>query len=149
VFVPIEADIADALYDVRDNWETRLLTRFFSSTEIAIGGAGCDVLFVHGSSGNVDMTLPPYGSQTFDTSHDHFDRKATDEQADALNAGAMHLWEHGIFGLYDTIVPFADYDTDLQAEDCVVYDGDNYRVVTLWDDHDLRTARRAIIAKVM
>jgi SPP1 family predicted phage head-tail adaptor len=43
-------------------------------------------------------------------------------------------------------VPF---DTDIQAEDRIVYDGDSYQVVALWDDHDLRTARRAVIAKVM
>ena len=41
------------------------------------------------------------------------------------------------------------YDTDIQAEDRVIFDGDAYRVVALWDDHDLRTARRAIIAKVV
>jgi hypothetical protein len=107
----LEADIADALYDVRDNWELQLLTRFFSSAENAIGGAGYDVPFVHGSAGNVDMTPPPYGGQTFDTSHDHFDRKATTEQADALNEGALNLWEHGIFGPYNAIVPLADIAT--------------------------------------
>jgi SPP1 family predicted phage head-tail adaptor len=53
----------------------------------------------------------------------------------------------------ETMTPYfrltVPYDTDIQAEDRVVFDGDNYQVVALWDDHDLRTARRAIIAKVL
>jgi SPP1 family predicted phage head-tail adaptor len=40
------------------------------------------------------------------------------------------------------------YDTDLRADDRVVFDGDTYEVLALWDDHDLRTARRAWVGKV-
>lgn len=104
----LEADIADALYDMRDNWEKQLLTRFFSVVENPIGAAGYDVPFVHGAGGAVDLTPPPYGGKTFASSHDHFDRKLTNAQATALNDGAKHLWEHGIFGPYNAIVPFAD-----------------------------------------
>jgi hypothetical protein len=107
----LEADIADALYDVQSNWERQLLTRFFSSAEVQIGAAGYDVPFVHGAGGAVDLVPPPYGGQSFTAAHDHFDRKTTTEQALALNAGAKHLWEHGIFGPYNAIVPFADIAT--------------------------------------
>lgn len=107
----LEADIADALYDMRDNWERQLLTRFFSVTENQIGSAGYDVPFVHGSGGAVVMTPPPYAGKTFDNTHDHFDRKGTSNHADALNVGAQHLWEHGIFGPFNAIVPFTDIAT--------------------------------------
>lgn len=107
----LEADIADALYDLRDNWERQLLARFFSSAENLIGGAGYDVPFVHGNGGQVDLTPPPYGGAIFADTHDHFDRKGTSNHAEALNAGAKHLWEHGIFGPYNAIVPFADIAT--------------------------------------
>jgi len=106
----LEADIADALYDMRDNWEAQLLTRFFSDAENAVGN-GYDVPFVAGSGGNVLVTPPPYAGQTFANTHTHFDRKATTDRAAALNAGAKHLWEHGIFGPYNAIVPFADIAT--------------------------------------
>ena len=41
------------------------------------------------------------------------------------------------------------YDTDIQAEDRVIFGGEAYQVVALWADHEPRTARRAVIAKVM
>ncbi|HLA42432.1 MAG TPA: phage head closure protein [Aggregatilineales bacterium] len=41
------------------------------------------------------------------------------------------------------------YDTDIQSDDRVDYEGDTYEIVALWDDHTLRTARRAIMAKVL
>lgn len=106
----LEADIADALYDMRDNWEAQLLQRFFDSSENAIG-SGYNVPFVNGNGGNVVMTPPPYAGQTFSDSHTHFDRKTTTQQAQALEAGAKHLWEHGIFGPYSAIIPFADIGT--------------------------------------
>lgn len=105
----LEADIADALYDVRDNWEKQLLTRFFSTHDHAIG-SGWDVPFVHSGS-SISLTPPPYAGQSFSDSHDHFERLDSTAQAEALNAGAKHLWEHGIFGPYNAIVPFADIAT--------------------------------------
>lgn len=40
------------------------------------------------------------------------------------------------------------YDTDLRPDDRVEFDGHFYQVVALWDDHNWRTARRALVAKV-
>lgn len=40
------------------------------------------------------------------------------------------------------------YDADLRPDDRVLFDGDTYQVIALWDDHNLRTARRALLAKV-
>lgn len=107
----LEADIADALYAVRDNWERQLLKRFFTTTENVVGSNGYDVPFINGVSANVDFTPPAYAGQTFASSHSHFGRKTTAQQANALNDGAKHLWEHGIFGPYNAIVPFADIST--------------------------------------
>lgn len=106
----LTADVADALYDMRDNWEKQLLTRFFSNSENAIG-SGYDVPFVNGSADDIVMTPPPYAGQSFANTHSHFERKATDAQSAALEAGAKHLWEHGIFGPYNAILPFTDIAT--------------------------------------
>jgi hypothetical protein len=106
----LESDVADALYDVKANWEKQLLTRFFSSSFNTLATSGKDAPFVNGTSNVIDYTPPPYGGQSFANTHSHFDRKTDDAtgRAAALNAGAGHLWEHGIFGMYDAIVPLAD-----------------------------------------
>ncbi len=107
----LEADVADALYDMRDNWEKQLLTRFFNHAENTIG-AGYDVPFIAGDGGNVDLVPPAYGGQTFTATHTHFavaDDEATPRAA-ALNNAAKSLWEHGLFGPYAAILPFADID---------------------------------------
>lgn len=45
---------------------------------------------------------------------------------------------------YRLTVPF---DADLRPDDEVIFGGDTYQVMMLWDDHDLRTARRVMVAK--
>ena len=40
------------------------------------------------------------------------------------------------------------HDADIRPDDEVLYDSVTYEIVALWDDHDLRTARRAVLAKV-
>lgn len=109
--VQIEADIASAIYDVKDNFQKRSLTRFFSTTENTIGTSGYDVPFVNSTGGNVDYTPPPYNGSTFASTHTHFDRKGTSNHADALEAGAGHLYEHGIMGDYTAMIPLADIAT--------------------------------------
>jgi hypothetical protein len=59
----------------------------------------------------VAFTPPSYGGTSFSPDHSHFERRGADKQADALEAGAKHLWEHGIFGPYQGIIPFADVNT--------------------------------------
>lgn len=41
------------------------------------------------------------------------------------------------------------YDADLRADDEILCGGQPYQVVALWDTHTFRTARRAIIARIM
>lgn len=113
--IQIESDIAAAMLDVEDNWQKRILTRFFSSAENLIGTAGYDVGFVCASSTLV-YTPPAFEGKSFLSTHTHFDRQ-TDDSAGriaALDAGAMHLKEHGILGPYTAIVPEVD-SADFQA----------------------------------
>ncbi|MCU0464182.1 MAG: hypothetical protein MUF38_06395 [Anaerolineae bacterium] len=106
----IDADLQRALYDVEDNWQKRILTRFFSNAEnqLATGG-GYDVPFVKGT-GSVPFTPPAYMGQTFTSSHSHFDRKTDDSDGRiaALTEGYEHLAEHGINGPLVALVPYAD-----------------------------------------
>lgn len=105
----VDADIAAAIDDVQVNWETAILTRFFSSTENLLGSSGYDLPFANAST-NVPFAPPAYDGQPFLTTHTHFGRFADDGtgRAAALEAGAAHLWEHGIPGPYNAIVPLAD-----------------------------------------
>jgi len=41
------------------------------------------------------------------------------------------------------------YNTDIRADDRVIFGGETYQIAALWDSHDLRTARRAILSKVV
>lgn len=105
----IDSDIATALYDVEDEWQRNILTRFFSTTENQLGSSGYDVPFIKGT-GSVAHTPFPYGGQTFASTHTHFDRKTDDATgwAAALEEGAKHLWEHGLMPPYNAITPMAD-----------------------------------------
>ncbi len=107
--IQIDSDISAALQDVKDNFQRRLLMRFFSNTENLIGTAGYDEPFVFGSGGTIKYTPPAYNGKAFASSHTHFDRKA--DYAAALEAGAGHLFEHGLMGPYRAIVPAVDAAT--------------------------------------
>lgn len=99
--------------DLIDNFEKELLTRFFSSAANAIGTAstGFDMPFADGVTTYVEFVPPPYKGHTFASSHVHFARAAVDAQAAQLEAGAKHLWEHGIRAPFTAMVPYADVDT--------------------------------------
>lgn len=93
----INAAIATLVRRARWRFETRLLTRWFTNTENAIGSAGYDVPFVRGTGGNVDYAPPAYDGEAFTTAHDHYlgvdsDSKDLD---DVLNELAETLQEHG------------------------------------------------------
>ena len=109
--ISIDNGIYLAIGDVKDNWQKQILTRFFSDSENLLGSSGYDVPFIQGGSGNIDYTPPPYGGATFASTHDHFDRKTTSVQGDALTAGAKHLHEHGLMAPYTAIIPETDRST--------------------------------------
>jgi hypothetical protein len=92
-------------------FEKKLLTRFFTNTENAIGSAGYDVPFVRGSGGNVDFAPPAYEGEAFTTSHDHFmgiNLSTPKTFADMLNEMAENLQEHGHEPPYKAIVSRTD-----------------------------------------
>jgi hypothetical protein len=106
----LDSDVAAAIYDVRDEFERRLLTRFFSDTDNQLGSSGYDVAFIKGG-GSVAYVPPPFGGLTFTSSHSHFLRYATGSRVDAVKESAKTLWEHGIIGPYEAVVPFVDVTT--------------------------------------
>lgn len=93
-------------------FEQKLLSRFFSNSEEAIGSAGYSVPFVRGASGNVDFAPPSYDGTSFATSHDHFlayDKDTgPDTLDDVLEGLALTLAEHGHMAPYTAIVSRSD-----------------------------------------
>ena len=74
----IEADIADAIKDVRDRYRIQILTRLLqrgddSGTTKGLGSSGYSPGFATAAaSTNVDFTPPAYAGTTFDSDHEHY-----------------------------------------------------------------------------
>jgi len=95
-------------------FEQKLLTRWLTNTENAIGSAGYDVPFVRGTGGTVDFAPPAYGGEAFTTSHDHYlgyNASTPKTFADALNGNAETLQEHGHEPPFRAMVARADVAT--------------------------------------
>lgn len=106
----LESSLKMVMDAAQNNVDKAVLTRFFSPTENQInGGSGYDMPFANASS-TVVYTPPDHDGQTFASSHTHFDRQVdtVNGRALAVNAGANHLFEHGIKPPYHAIIPFAD-----------------------------------------
>lgn len=109
----INAAISVLVRRGRERFEKKLLTRWLTNTENAIGSAGYDVPFVRGTGGNIDFAPPPFGGETFTTSHDHYlgvDDSSLDYD-DMLNQLAETLQEHGHESPYTALVSRADIST--------------------------------------
>jgi len=106
----IQASIRTLVRTARERFEKRLLTRWFTNTENAIGSAGYDVPFVRGTGGNVDFAPPPYDGEAFTTSHDHY--LGVDDDSydwdDVLDQLAETLAEHGHAPPYSALVSKSD-----------------------------------------
>ena len=74
----IQADIADAVKDIRDRWRINLLTRLLqrgddSGAYNGLGSSGLSPGFATAAaSTGVDFTPPAYGGNTFDSDHEHY-----------------------------------------------------------------------------
>lgn len=74
----IEADIADAVKDVRDKWRVQILTRLLqrgddSGAADGLGSGGYSPGFATAAgSTSVDFTPPSFGGNTFTSSHEHY-----------------------------------------------------------------------------
>jgi len=106
----IQAGIRTLVRTARERLEKRLLTRWFTNTENAIGSAGYDVPFVRGTGGNVDYAPLPYDGEAFTTSHTHY--LGVDDDSydwdDLLDQMAEHLAEHGHTAPYTALVSKAN-----------------------------------------
>lgn len=93
-------------------FEQKLLTRFFTNTENAIGSAGYDVPWVRGTGGNVDYAPPAFDGTAFTTSHDHFlayDNDTGPDTFDDMFEGlAETIAEHGHEAPFQAIVSRTD-----------------------------------------
>lgn len=112
------AQIMAAVRDIvnRGIWrfEQKILERWFTNTEIAIGAAGYNVPFVRGSAGAIDFAPPPYDGQAFDTSHNHYigvNLSTPKTHADLLNSLADTLAEHGHTAPYTAMVSQTDVES--------------------------------------
>ncbi len=108
----LDADVRSAVTDIRSHWQQKILERFFKMEGEAVGTtANASVPLADG--GTVDSTYVPNDSpdgESFASSHDHFLRTATLNQA-ALDAAVESLQEHGHQGPFDIIAARADAGT--------------------------------------
>ena len=107
----IQADIADAIKDMRDLWRVRILTRLFkrgddSGAALGLGTSGLSPGFATAAaSTGVDFTPPAYGGVTFTTAHEHYVAIAGGAwTAAAFADAAAELLEHGHMPPYTAIV---------------------------------------------
>ncbi len=74
----IQADIASAIVDARDNWRVQILTRLLqrgddSGASKGLGSSGYSPGFATiYTSTNVDFVPPTFGGNTFTSSHEHY-----------------------------------------------------------------------------
>ena len=108
----ITATINTIVRSLRWRYEQKVLTRWFTNTETAIGSVGFSVPFVRGTGGNVDYAPPAFDGEAFDTTHNHylgFDSDASaNDHGDVLNGLAETLQEHGHAPPYVAVVSRAD-----------------------------------------
>lgn len=107
-------DVGAEIMRLQDNWQKKLLTRFFDNTDNQIHAtSGFDMGFANGSTTNVTYIPPEKDGQVFLSSHNHFDRQAVTAagRAAAVVNGVDHLREHGIMGDYEMIIPLADVES--------------------------------------
>lgn len=111
----IDNDISSLVEDAADIYEKTVLTRFFSMSEESgkskgLGATGISVPFADGGAGTIDYIPTPRKDRminTFDATHDHYLRLNGITQAN-LETAVGHLWEHGIDGPYELLVPQVD-----------------------------------------
>lgn len=106
----IEADIAQAMLDMSDNFQRRVWQTFFTMESTAVGTAGNSLPFANGGVTDTVWIPPPYGGNTFLASHDHYFR-TTDDGAGrlaSLSTMAETLAHHGHMPPFDLVIPSAD-----------------------------------------
>ena len=105
----LDADIASAMKDVRDDFKKRALTRLFKSTYTAVGSSGRSMPVADGGTADSAYVPPnnPDRASAFDTSHTHLLRLNDITQAN-LETAVADIWEHGHDAPYDLLAAQAD-----------------------------------------
>jgi hypothetical protein len=113
----IDADIADAMKDLKDRWQKSVLTRLFKSDYDSVGTGRSMPLADGGTadSGYVPIAYPERGG-TFLYTHDHISNLNGITQAN-LETAVLNLWEHGYDAPFELLVAHADISswTDTSA----------------------------------
>lgn len=107
----VKAQIAAIARRGRNRFEKKLLTRFFSNSEEAIGSSGYSVPFVRGTGGNIDFTPVAYDGVAFTSSHNHFigyNASTPETMADVLEGLVLTVAEHGHPSPYTALVSRTD-----------------------------------------
>lgn len=114
----IEADIADAVKDVRDLFRVKILTRLLKRTDdsgaaAGLGSSGYSPGFATAAaSTNVDFVPPSYGGNTFTSAHEHYVPIAGGVFTPAVFQDVKaELLEHGHNPPYDFIAGLTDSAT--------------------------------------
>lgn len=114
----IQADIADAIKDVRDKWRVEVLTRCLkrgddSGAVDGLGSSGYSPGFATAAaSTSVDFVPPAYGGTSFDSDHEHYVGIAGGSFTNAVFTDAKdELREHGHEPPYEFIAGPSDETT--------------------------------------
>lgn len=114
----IEADIADAIKDVRDRWRLQILGRILKRTDDSgalkgLGTAGYSPGFATtAGSTNVDFVPPAYGGTVFTSTHEHYVAIAGGAFTAAVFTDAKdELKEHGHVAPFDFLIGPSDRAT--------------------------------------
>ena len=106
----IDADIQDAVKDVRDKWRVELLTRLLkrgddSGSADGLGSSGYSPGFATtAGSTSVDFTPPAYGGNVFTSTHEHYVPLAGGAFTAAVFQDAKaELLEHGHLPPYEFV----------------------------------------------
>ena len=105
------AAIRNIIQSGRNVFEKDLLTRFFSTTENALGSSGYDVPFANANPGSITYTPPQWNGKTFLSSHTHYigyDSGGGKTFDDVFSGLALTINEHGFNGPYTAYVSEAD-----------------------------------------
>lgn len=109
----IEADIADAIKDVRDRYRVQILTRLLKRGDDTVGSVGESPGFATAAaSTGVDFTPPAYSGTSFTSDHEHYVGIAGGLYTAAVFTDAKdELREHGHEGDLDFIIGPSDEAT--------------------------------------
>lgn len=116
--IQIEADVADAIKDVKDRWRLQILTRLLkrgddSGALLGLGTAGYSPGFATtAGSTNVDFTPPSFGGTVFTSTHEHYVGIGGGAfTADVFTDARDELKEHGHTPPFDFLIGPSDRAT--------------------------------------